>query len=253
MVAWSHITKATVRHPRACGFSLIELIVAIAVIGIMMALFAPAIMQARESARMVECKNNLKQIGAAAPSGSFSGFGSMLRVLNLGREHKEVVASVFLCPTDGSDVLVPDSRWKGEKARTTYVGVTGDGTSQGIFRLERDAFYGWRTRIADDVQITDGKSNTFAVGEQDSSSNDPQWGWADAMHVLSPNASCRESLNALDAGGLTFIDGFGSRHRPGGGHFLLLDGSVRFVSESTDVPTYRALATIAGGEVVGEF
>jgi hypothetical protein len=32
--------------------------------------------------------------------------------------------------------------------------------------------------------------------------------------------------------------------------FALADGSVRFVSDALNLPTYRALATVSGGEVV---
>jgi prepilin-type processing-associated H-X9-DG protein len=40
-----------------------------------------------------------------------------------------------------------------------------------------------------------------------------------------------------------------SRH-PGGVNTLMGDGSVRFIKESINLPTWRALGTRSGGEVV---
>lgn len=69
-------------------------------------------------------------------------------------------------------------------------------------------------------------------------------------HFYTPNPSGKwDCGNASHNKGLTAAR---SAH-PGGVNLLLVDGSVRFVSNSVDLSTWRALATRAGGEVPSDF
>ena len=47
------------------GFTIVELLVVVAIIGVLIGLLLPAVQAARESARRSSCQNNLKQIGLA--------------------------------------------------------------------------------------------------------------------------------------------------------------------------------------------
>ena len=112
-------------------------------------------------------------------------------------------------------------------------------------------YHNSRVRIRD---VTDGTTNTFLLGER---RTDVDLGWFSTWPgmVAEGEEAFQRILGSADHvpnDPAAHFDDFSSHHE-GGTQFCLGDGSVRFVSENIDHGLYQALATIQGGEVIGEF
>jgi prepilin-type N-terminal cleavage/methylation domain-containing protein/prepilin-type processing-associated H-X9-DG protein len=186
---------------------------------------------------------------------------------------------MFKCPSD-LEVGIVGGAWGKNWARGNYVGNNGIGPmlsitkapyqpersvkSPGVFMIDS------QVRIAD---IPDGTSQTALVSEVIKS---PGEDWRGVMHypegplyqhnntpnspipdefrqqfcLSIPEAPCIGTYTSYDT--RKVILAARSRH-PGGVNLLLADGSVRFVDNGINLPTWQALSTPKGGEVVSDF
>ncbi|HEY3967382.1 MAG TPA: DUF1559 domain-containing protein [Planctomycetaceae bacterium] len=157
-------------------------------------------------------------------------------------------------------------------------GPSADGLNGTYGKAGAGLFY--RNSKNSAANVTDGLSNTIFVGERSSNHAPATWtgsvtgGRCPAWMAVQPpapyspppspaydNADFGEALifahcNATHLPNADFPvfdpDTYYSFHA-GGCHFLFGDGSVRFISSFVNGNTYQYLATIAGGEVPGEY
>ena len=111
---------------RRGGFTIIELLVVISIIAVLMALILPAVQNARSAARLLQCKNHMKNVslGIIGYSTTFKGFNPSIFSPRDGRI--AVWTTEILSHIDARSVadhldikMPPDMRLAVLSARTT--------------------------------------------------------------------------------------------------------------------------------------
>jgi hypothetical protein len=162
----------------------------------------------------------------------------------------ETTIPVYLCPT-----MLFTAKASGPSAGS-YASCTG--SQSPWLGPTHDGAIAARPTIVKLKDITDGQSHTFAFGEEDyfagQSEDGPKWAGGYIIDSFAATWGPFNPENPTDDPSLAgrYLTAFRSDHS-GGVHFVLVDGSVHFLTDEIEDSVLDALATRAGGEVDHSF
>ena len=245
----------------------------VGVVAVLVALMLPAVQQAREAARRTQSRNNLKQLGLAMHNfhDTFNHFPQGTHPNPNLKPQERLSWVVDLLPyvdqapvfnkidlkkswndktnepstKDSIPVLLNPSQPNPPRSDgfsvTHYIGIAGVGKDAATLPLadKKVGMFGY-DRTVGMRDVADGLSNTMMItdGYKDLGP------WAQGGAVTIRALTTKPYINGPD--------GIGGPHT-GVIQVLLGDGSVRAISQNIDPTVFEALATIHGGEPVGDF
>lgn len=253
------------------GFTLVELLVVLGIIALMVGLLLPAVQAVRETARRMQCQNNLHQIGIGLHNyhAAFRTFPpGGLEVRPQWRRGKQLAWSAFVLPYIGENptyekirfdyafdhpmnadaasavietYLCPSTnristRNRGRGA-TDYGGIYGERIVSRNYPPRGVMIHERSIRFRD---ITDGTTRTLMVSED---ADFPDGQWINAWNLFDQAFSINRAPR--------FENDIRSKH-PQGANGLFADGSAKFLNENIDLEVLAALCTRNGAESVDD-